>query len=593
MNKAPRLLSMLLIALLLSASFPLLSLLTPASTDGTASADWTIVPSGTSETLYGIWGSAANDIWAVGAGGTILHWDGKTWTRADSATGETFRAVWGSSSTNVFTVGSTSTIRHWDGSTWSGMTDTTSLDLYGVWGDAANSVFTAGNMLSIFHWNGHEWEYWDIQLTTDSFYSVWGTSYNNVYLVGDSGRVHHYNGSSWNDIDIGAGAVTLNAVWGTSASDIYIAGNDGTLYHYNGSTWSSKILSSAPLHGIWGSSASNIFVAGDNGFITHYDGSNWTATNTGTSKHVNAVWGSSSTDIWAVGQDGTILHYGPSAKTSTISSGRGAVAFTVNTGFIDSVMNISIYETNCSNPLYYDFPYGLFSFNVTGIAAGATVEVTLNFAQPLPINVKYYKCIDNNMVDCTSLMRQLDNYTLVLSLTDGGLGDSDHSANGIIVDPGGPAQYVAPVTPQVYGPVYGQGTMTSVPQQAPVALSNILVKTASLSAAKVGPGEPVTVTANVTNTGTVNGTSSIKVYVNGELENSQGITVSSGSSTPLTFTISRDEPGAYSVYVGGTNAGSFTVDQFTPQTILIISGALVFFAFILGVIHMTRKKQAQ
>jgi hypothetical protein len=46
------------------------------------------------------------------------------------------------------------------------------------------------------------------------------------------------------------------------------------------------------------------------------------------------------------------------------------------------------------------------------------------------------------------------------------------------------------------------------------------------------------------------------------------------------------------VYVGGTQAGSFTVDQFAdPNVVLYISGALVFFAFLLGVLYITRKRQ--
>ncbi len=135
--------------------------------------------------------------------------------------------------------------------------------------------------------------------------------------------------------------------------------------------------------------------------------------------------------------------------------------------------------------------------------------------------------------------------------------------------------------------------ITATTPQGPVSLPSVSVKSASLSATKVAPGTPVTVTADVANTGTVNGTGNIKVYVNGELENSQGVTVNSGSSTPVTFTVTRSEPGTYSVYVGGASAGSFTVDTFAdPNTILYISGALLVFAFIIGLIFISRRRQA-
>jgi hypothetical protein len=134
--------------------------------------------------------------------------------------------------------------------------------------------------------------------------------------------------------------------------------------------------------------------------------------------------------------------------------------------------------------------------------------------------------------------------------------------------------------------------LTAATPQSPVIQPTVYVKSASLSATKVAPGTVITVTADVVNTSTVNGSSSIKVYVNGELENSRGVTVNSGSNTPVIFTVSRNEPGTYSVYVGGKQAGSFTVDQFAdPNIILYISGALILLAFVIGVIYVSSRRQ--
>jgi hypothetical protein len=109
-----------------------------------------------------------------------------------------------------------------------------------------------------------------------------------------------------------------------------------------------------------------------------------------------------------------------------------------------------------------------------------------------------------------------------------------------------------------------------------VALSNIYVKSASLSASKVLPGTPVTVTAGIANRGTVNGSTGIKLYVNGEEDSSQGVTVESGGIRPVYFTVSRNEPGTYTVHIGGIQAGSFTVDEgIDPNIILFISLSLL------------------
>jgi len=134
------------------------------------------------------------------------------------------------------------------------------------------------------------------------------------------------------------------------------------------------------------------------------------------------------------------------------------------------------------------------------------------------------------------------------------------------------------------------GGVPTVPQ-GPAPISNITVENISLSSAKVGPGAPVTVTANVVNKGTADGSSRIKLYVNGQEEAHQGVTLSSGSSTPVKFIVSRDEPGTYSVYVGSIAAGSFEVDQFTdPNLILYISAALILSALIFGIFYIRRKR---
>ena len=135
---------------------------------------------------------------------------------------------------------------------------------------------------------------------------------------------------------------------------------------------------------------------------------------------------------------------------------------------------------------------------------------------------------------------------------------------------------------------HGGGSSVPPSPQPAVQLSNITVPTASLSALKVAPGTPVKVTANVVNRSAVPGSAWLTLYVNGQEESSQGISIDSNCNMAATFTVTRNEPGTYTVYVGRTNAGSFTVDQFTPEAILLISGVLVLFALVGGVIYMIR-----
>jgi len=134
------------------------------------------------------------------------------------------------------------------------------------------------------------------------------------------------------------------------------------------------------------------------------------------------------------------------------------------------------------------------------------------------------------------------------------------------------------------------GTLTSTPT---IVTAAIVVQSAALSAKSVTPGTPVTVTADITNKSTVNGNKKVTLYVNGQVVTTQGVTVNSGSSSKLTFNVSRSEPGDYSVYVDGVPAGSFKVEMVTANdAILIFSVALVALAFIAGLVMLWRRQRA-
>jgi outer membrane protein assembly factor BamB len=125
-----------------------------------------------------------------------------------------------------------------------------------------------------------------------------------------------------------------------------------------------------------------------------------------------------------------------------------------------------------------------------------------------------------------------------------------------------------------------------------VSLPNIQTQSATISAKTVTPGTPVTVTANIANKSTVNGNKKVMLYVNGQVEAAQGVTVNSGGSTQLTFNVSRSEPGDYTVYVDGVPAGSFKVELFRESDgILIFSAIMLAAAFGVGMIVLRRRQQ--
>jgi len=132
------------------------------------------------------------------------------------------------------------------------------------------------------------------------------------------------------------------------------------------------------------------------------------------------------------------------------------------------------------------------------------------------------------------------------------------------------------------------GSMPNTISPSPtLKLPNVYVEQAALSTTEVAPVDTVNVTVYVTNMGSANGQAKIRLLINGVEEESRGVSVASGSTIPVTFTVQKNQPGIYNVTVNNISAGSFTVSD--NSTILYISIACLLLAFVLGVILIYRR----
>lgn len=279
------------------------------------------LPQGNS--LYDVWGSGSNDIFAVGMQGTILHYDGIEWTKMSSGTTAWLRGVWGSSSSNIIAAGHTGypesngVVLHYDGNSWSEMDIGTTAMMFGVWGSSENNIFLVGANGTVLHYDGNEWTSINSG-TTRTLYGVWGNSTTDIFIVGSIGTILHYDGSLWHEMDSNT-EVYLVDVWGSDTGDVFAVGNDGVILHYDGNTWES--MTSNTVYGcsaVWGTSNSNVFAACGSDVIMHYDGSKWLAMGINTTTYVSlrGVWGSGPNDVFAVGSNGAIVHYNGSSWSS-------------------------------------------------------------------------------------------------------------------------------------------------------------------------------------------------------------------------------------------------------------------------------------
>ena len=136
--------------------------------------------------------------------------------------------------------------------------------------------------------------------------------------------------------------------------------------------------------------------------------------------------------------------YFDNASIASPASATGTGDITVSvSGEGVTLSQVQVFEANdpsisqTGKPADQQFPDGLVSFQINGLAPGATVTVTLTFPTAFPQDASYYKVNDNGFYEF--LDANISGNTVTLTITDGATGDNDGVANGVIVDPGGVA----------------------------------------------------------------------------------------------------------------------------------------------------------
>jgi len=183
------------------------------------------------------WGTSSSDVYVVGGGlgnglGAIaLHYDGDAWTEIDTGAAASFWWVWGAASDDVYFVGEGGTIVHWNGTTADTQTTPTTVTLFGVWGASAGDVWAVGGdavtdppTSVILHLEAGAWvDATPATVPDGALFKVWGTAANDIYAVGQNGIILHYNGSAWvvEDSD-------------TSVSLFTVSGGDGIVWAVGG-----------------------------------------------------------------------------------------------------------------------------------------------------------------------------------------------------------------------------------------------------------------------------------------------------------------------------------------------------------------------
>lgn len=285
--------------------------------------NWPLALSNTTQSLSGVWGSDEHNIFAVGSGGTIIHYDGTHWAPMKSKITKSLQGIWGSSPHDVFAVGLGGSVLHYDGITWQAMDSGTDADLAGVWGSGSDDIFAVSSTYAsqpidiqyVIHYNGRDWKHaFTSSLATGRFTlgRIWGSGPYDVFVAGREGVILHYDGTTWEQMDASAGLAPsqLHGLWGSGPGKVFAVGAGGTVMHYDGATWQAMASGTvADLSDVWGSGPSDVFAVGDSGTVLHFDGIRWHSMESGGNPALADVWGSASSNVFVVGRTGTVLHY--------------------------------------------------------------------------------------------------------------------------------------------------------------------------------------------------------------------------------------------------------------------------------------------
>lgn len=242
--------------------------------------------------VLSVWGDSADSVYFVGGGlgvvsggdpvpGLFMHWDGETFTELGTVD-ETLWWTHGFADDDVWAVGAAGTIAHWNGSEVVVTTAPVEVTLSGVWGTSSDDLFAVGGLNNgsaaendiILRCagnceSGDSWQQMEPGATSGkAYFKVWGTANDDVYLVGEEGMIQHWDGVAWTAQDSGT-EDTLITVYG-AGDDVWVVGGfaDGMLLHSDdeGETWTpddSQAFGSG-LTGLYVSSGT-LFVVGLNG----------------------------------------------------------------------------------------------------------------------------------------------------------------------------------------------------------------------------------------------------------------------------------------------------------------------------------------
>lgn len=199
--------------------------------------------------ITGLYKVDDNIQYTCGFGGKICKTtNGSTWSAMTTPATNSLSSIWGSAHDNVWAVGTRGAMWNWNGTTWSASTPITARHLLCVHGSASNNVWACGKYGTILKFNGTSWSAVTSGITT-TLRAIYVVDANNVVVVGDGGviRTTSNGGSAWTSRTSGV-ATILRAIAKNSTYYFAVGDSDVVLRSADAATWSALTPGTAGEH---------------------------------------------------------------------------------------------------------------------------------------------------------------------------------------------------------------------------------------------------------------------------------------------------------------------------------------------------------
>jgi hypothetical protein len=324
-----------------ACSYPVHYVSCPAGCDAGACkpSGWRSMTSNSNTSLYGVWGTSASSVWAVGQRGTALYYDGVRWQARPTPTEvqlDTLKSLSGTADNNIFAVGTPTSlatgtsVMRFDGTSWNlvarltlaGENYAACVGAYAdndafVWGrvvgmDSAslyrvtNGVATLILTVSASFFQNQS----QCGIRVFSPTDIVATAHTTVFRIDSVAKTATPMGTNLNS--------QTGALWAAGTNDLFITFNPNVQRWTGGASWTNLTTGlNGQLFAISGTAGNRVFAAGTTflagmtyGTVLFWDGLGWTVESIpATTPRLQGIWAAPlpGGQVFAVGINGTIV----------------------------------------------------------------------------------------------------------------------------------------------------------------------------------------------------------------------------------------------------------------------------------------------